>query len=659
MSQTRLGFKDDEYEFGADANRKKPALWIRRLVVFNETDSSVEVIREVKFRLGLNIINTAKPDREKDGAVGHDVGKTLLTRLIRYCLGEATFARESTRISIANALPDSWVAAEFSIGDTNWVVIRPVGEDATSSHQFSAIKCDHWQDALESETTVRLKEFQELCSNELYSGVDPPTNGASDLVLPHANRSIRWVDVLAWLSRDQNCRYRRPMEWRSKYAESKTVSLHETDAGVLVRHMMGLLDHDEMKLIAKHRKLLSEKQTLETEKHSLQLSIDQTRSFLSRRLKMESDGLETDLFAQAAINKLKEQRKAQAEKRKTIDKRYGVETLIEQKDSANTADIEKNTELTLANAMLDTLEQKIRQLRNQGDASVKKAMARQANLCPGPEVGHCPLHKPKSEAEAVENFRKSQLDKREEEHGECKATIADLSVELRARKSKLETATKTLEAAQTKANAERDRLTKAISKLDIQTEEAKSLKSDFENFNTVTSDFEKKQKAVNRSRDQQRTARKDLQTRQAKLNRHLQRVFSEITKQPSEAVVKIDMNGVKVLPKGVESDSGEAIASETALCFDIACLSASVCGMGIFPRFMIHDSPREGDLEPHIYERLFHFIRQLELDAEDEPNFQYIIATTTPPPKSLNKRPYVRLTLDGRTDEGVLLKTNF
>jgi hypothetical protein len=81
--------------------------------------------------------------------------------------------------------------------------------------------------------------------------------------------------------------------------------------------------------------------------------------------------------------------------------------------------------------------------------------------------------------------------------------------------------------------------------------------------------------------------------------------------------------------------------------------------MGIFPRFMIHDSPREGDLEPHIYERLFHFIRQLELDAEDEPNFQYIIATTTPPPKSLNKRPYVRLTLDGRTDEGVLLKTNF
>ena len=67
----------------------------------------------------------------------------------------------------------------------------------------------------------------------------------------------------------------------------------------------------------------------------------------------------------------------------------------------------------------------------------------------------------------------------------------------------------------------------------------------------------------------------------------------------------------------------------------------------------------EGDLEPHIYHRLFHFIHQLEDEANDQPNFQYIIATTTPPPENLNKRPYVRETLDRRTGGGLLLKTEF
>lgn len=39
-----------------------------------------------------------------------------------------------------------------------------------------------------------------------------------------------------------------------------------------------------------------------------------------------------------------------------------------------------------------------------------------------------------------------------------------------------------------------------------------------------------------------------------------------------------------------------------------------------------------------------------------EPSFQYIVTTTTPPPRALAADPFVRLTLDARNEEGLLLK---
>jgi hypothetical protein len=126
------------------------------------------------------------------------------------------------------------------------------------------------------------------------------------------------------------------------------------------------------------------------------------------------------------------------------------------------------------------------------------------------------------------------------------------------------------------------------------------------------------------------------------------------------ATLDVSMRGIHISLDQQDATPGEALASETALSLDLACLSASICGLGCVPRFFIHDSPREADLEPHIYARLFRFIKLLEDEAGGaEPNFQYIIATTTPPPKALAVEPYVRLTLDARNDEGVLLKRRF
>src|SRR5690606_38606551 len=45
-----------------------------------------------------------------------------------------------------------------------------------------------------------------------------------------------------------------------------------------------------------------------------------------------------------------------------------------------------------------------------------------------------------------------------------------------------------------------------------------------------------------------------------------------------------------------------ALATVKLLAFDLAALTASIEGRGDFPRFLIHDGPREADMAPDIYE---------------------------------------------------------
>ena len=85
-------------------------------------------------------------------------------------------------------------------------------------------------------------------------------------------------------------------------------------------------------------------------------------------------------------------------------------------------------------------------------------------------------------------------------------------------------------------------------------------------------------------------------------------------------------------------------------------MTESIEGRGAFPRFLLHDGPREADLAPEIYERLFLYARQLEDCFSGDPSFQYIVTTTTRPPESLLVEPWCRLKLSGVPAEERLLR---
>jgi hypothetical protein len=68
------------------------------------------------------------------------------------------------------------------------------------------------------------------------------------------------------------------------------------------------------------------------------------------------------------------------------------------------------------------------------------------------------------------------------------------------------------------------------------------------------------------------------------------------------------------------------------------------------PAFLIHDSPREADLDGQLYAGLFKLVHQWE-EAAGTPCFQYIITTTTAPPPELQGDSYVRLRMSSTPAE--------
>jgi hypothetical protein len=85
--------------------------------------------------------------------------------------------------------------------------------------------------------------------------------------------------------------------------------------------------------------------------------------------------------------------------------------------------------------------------------------------------------------------------------------------------------------------------------------------------------------------------------------------------------------------------SGEAVETLALVLADVAAVVCSSRGIGHHPRFLMHDSPREADLDRHIYNRYLRMMMDLteELGGREAASFQYIVTTTSPPPQELRE----------------------
>ncbi len=190
-----------------------PRLWVRRLVIWKEPGG--EKVRDIKLRPGLNIVWS--PDGADDdalagqaNAVGHGSGKTLFCRLIRYCLGEDRFATEAQRERIGTAFLNGIVGAEVILDGICWAIVRPLGV----RRRHMAVPGGNLDEIAAGEgTSTGMEPFVEAVDQQII------TTALAQLVRPQANGPI-WPIALAWLTRDQECRFDDVLDWRSPSSDS-------------------------------------------------------------------------------------------------------------------------------------------------------------------------------------------------------------------------------------------------------------------------------------------------------------------------------------------------------------------------------------------------------------------------------------------------------
>ena len=126
-------------------------------------------------------------------------------------------------------------------------------------------------------------------------------------------------------------------------------------------------------------------------------------------------------------------------------------------------------------------------------------------------------------------------------------------------------------------------------------------------------------------------------------------LVKRIVAKDATGEVTLDGKGLHAMIQWRGRRRSVALNSLRIVLFDIAAMLCAVEGTSSAPAFLLHDSPREGDLDPWTYARLFETAFALGHEEENAP-FQYIITTTTEPPEG-EIRGRVRTELSARSYE--------
>jgi len=274
MSQLSL-FKDKQLR--PDFTLGEPVVWVQRIILLESLDSDVP-IRDMSFRRGLNVIATdeALPTDEKP--VGHDVGKTMLIRIMRYCLGEDHYCDEPTRMAVASQYSAGYVLGQFRVAGETWCVARPLGLDSGAS-------CS-WCKQTDDLNSVRSRTDQDRFSLFVEALNEATRDCYQEVGLPHADyRKARWQDLLGWISRDQDCLFSDHATWRTSESYAGPRVLLKEDAFLVMRMALGLLNDGEVEEARKLEQLRSSFVQKQERCDNLKSYLEETEVELRKTLK--------------------------------------------------------------------------------------------------------------------------------------------------------------------------------------------------------------------------------------------------------------------------------------------------------------------------------------------------------------------------------------
>lgn len=632
-------FERERFSIKPEAGRTEPRLWIRRLALWNEGEKP---FRDISFKKGLNIVWSPDP-RSRDAAIGHGGGKSTLCRFIRYCLGEDSFAADHQRRRIADKFPNGWVGAEIFVEGRLWSVMRPLGfrkKDVVAEGL-----------TLEEALHAPAKGIETL--REAITGIVLGDSAA--LMPPAIGQAHAWEAALAWATRDQDCRFADHLGWRDPKTDSHS-PVRKLGAGellVIVRALIGAITSEELStqdLLEKKAKDLNSR-TQNADR--LKWQIAETRDVITRKLNLVSTGaqgspIETQMFSSAAAESL-----ARESRVSFTLVGQDLSSVRRQRDEELAAFHQVSGELRKAESVLPVSERLLAQLLGEDQDLGNQLVTAKNAICPLCEVPinevlteGCRISKVKCDLEKVRARISAIKAEIESEQGSIRKLRSDITLlerqrnEHRERLDKLDAAVKSLDQAE----SNRSQSVRDARNVVYDVERYGAMLSSLESFEGITGTLTKEIELLKQKGTEHRTAAADT-------IRHLSLLFADVLREliPGEigGDIRLDGNGLSLNVKFHDNErSTAAIDSLKVVAFDLAVLAMSIEGKTRTPGFLLHDSPREADLGLSIYHQLFEFARTLEAYGP-EPLFQYILTTTTEPPKDFMNDEWVRLKIRG------------
>ncbi len=639
--------------FQPERGRTEPRLWIRRFVLWSEPGT---ILREIKLRPGLNIIWSPDPGdhvvRQPTTTMGHGSGKTLFCRLLRYCLGEDHFAPDEQRHRITTAFPRGMVGAEVRVGETTWAIRRPIGMGRQHFAIHNGILDDIGADSQPTGMDPFL-EFVEgaILSKEVLS------------LIPGDSPLHAWLIALAWLARDQECRFDHVLDWRSSTSDSgspaRTLSFEQRlDA---LRALIQAIVPEEHRLRAEIRKLEAELQNAEQEANHCKWAAEQLQSRLLSELGILKHQVPPGRLAVDALRKAAEEKLTKLIAPDSTVDSADINDLRNANDDAQKRVNDLADDLTEVGTRIPEIERMLSRIRGELPGTSFAIHEAQNPICPICEV---PINRTLAEGCKLSDQLPNPEQLRERWERRCQE-VQDESHRLEEHKERIARITIEIAIARKRADEIRGRLQVAEGTRDAQADawfHARRLIDDVGRWDALLTTQEQAQSTVANLADAiaiKRQQTGEYRDAQAVVFRRLSEIFDaiigDIVGQNAQGKVSLDGTGLHLSVEMGGERSTAAIDSLKILAFDLAVLCMSIEGVTHVPAFLMHDSPREADLGQSLYHKLFRLAQRLE-QVGTQPLFQYIVTTTTPPPKELSKAPWLIETLGGTPAEARLLK---
>ena len=656
------------------SERPEPLFWVCEVRFLSKFSSGSEYeIRRINFRKGLNIVWAIPPNEyhaeDEQRIAGHATGKTTLCRMIRYLLGESNYGNEQLREAIFHKYPEGYVVGHFRLKGIDWCVARPFAGYHGFSMQTSSIDL-----FLNSESQRgKYESFKEALSS-LQDDISTLNKlpGQSQLTFYH---------LLPLFTRDQDSQYTKLVEWRdNSLSAANSPVLNQKSAMLVMRSLISGIVAKESELLARQEELEQKIKNAKSQQEILTYVLQEDRDRLRRICNDDAEDSSMDqLYITAKLEECKRRlstycidQNDEQEYQRLLKERdntwfefqraaeeYNAALRKYRQDKRNFIELKKMTQTSgsdFSDEQLDEIQTAAQQHPTRKYCCVPMKIAIEH---------HCPWaaqHTKPEDTASKENLligRADIQDKVSDRAEELKKFCQFISEE----QDHVMTLKKEYEDADNKLNDFCNAIN--IKRNQRAAEEGNKLEAitryqrDNQRLDVITTEKNQYDDDKKKCSAEISAYRNEIAYSTNDFSVLYNNVIRFVLGKKVVGRVKLNDGNIRLETSYHSAElQSAALDAVKNICFDIATMIYSVIGKGTHPRILIHDGPRVSDVTRSIYLGYFKLMHDIEIASNDNPNFQYIITTTEPPPEELQKEPWLICKLDATDTQSRLLKCN-